>query len=197
MRATTEGTELYRRAVGVFKDRHDIERAIRKFKDANYDMNRVSLIARNIENVEGADEIRDHGEGNEASEGAGIGAVTGTVLGGITGLLIGLGSLAIPGVGPALVAGELSALGTTAAGAGIGALTGGLVGSLTGMGIPEDNAKVYENRVKAGDYLLMVSGTDAQLVQAEAIMRDAGIVDFGIYNAPDLNGGTDRHPRLD
>ncbi|MFZ1028375.1 MAG: signal transduction histidine kinase (STHK), LytS [Limnoraphis robusta] len=197
MRATTEGTELYRRAVGVFKDRHDIERAIRKFKDANYDMNRVSLIARNIDDVEGADEIRDHGEGNEASEGAGIGAVTGTVLGGITGLLVGLGTLAIPGVGPALVAGELSALGTTAAGAGIGALTGGLVGSLTGMGIPEDNAKVYENRVKAGDYLLMVSGTDAQLVQAEAIMRDAGIVDFGIYNAPDLNGGTDRHPRLD
>ncbi|KKD38155.1 DUF1269 domain-containing protein [Limnoraphis robusta] len=197
MRATTEGTELYRRAVGVFKDRHDIERAIRKFKDANYDMNRVSLIARNIDDVEGADEIRDHGEGNEASEGAGIGAVTGTVLGGITGLLVGLGSLAIPGVGPALVAGELSALGTTAAGAGIGALTGGLVGSLTGMGIPEDNAKVYENRVKAGDYLLMVSGTDAQLVQAEAIMRDAGINEFGIYNAPDLNGGTDRHPRLD
>ncbi|ERT07506.1 hypothetical protein M595_2571 [Lyngbya aestuarii BL J] len=199
MTVTRERTGLYRRAVGVFHDRHDIEKAIRKFKDSNYDMDRVSLIARNIDDVKGADEIKDHGEGNEASEGAGIGAVTGTVLGGITGLLVGLGTLAIPGVGPALIAGELSALGTTAAGAGIGALGGGLVGALTGMGIPEERAKVYENRVKAGDYLLMVSGTGDQLDQAESIMRDCSINEFGIYDAPDLNDGqtTNRHPRLD
>ncbi|MEB3278848.1 MAG: signal transduction histidine kinase (STHK), LytS [Lyngbya sp.] len=199
MTFTRERTGIYRRAVGVFHDRNDIERAIRKFKDSNYDMDRVSLIARNIDEVEGADEIKDHGEGNEASEGAGIGAVTGTVLGGITGLLVGLGTLAIPGVGPALIAGELSALGTTAAGAGIGALTGGLVGALTGMGIPEEKAKVYQNRVKAGDYLLMVSGRGDQLDQAESIMRDCGINEFGVYDAPDLNEGetTNRHPRLD
>ena len=200
MTATRERTGIYRRAVGIFKDREQIEQAIRKFKDSDYDMNRVSLIARNIDDVEGAEEIsRDKKEGNEASEGAGIGAVTGTVLGGITGLLVGLGTLAIPGVGPALVAGELSALGTTAAGAGIGALGGGLVGALTGMGIPEEQAKVYENHVKAGDYLLMVSGTEDQLDRAESIMRDCGIDEFGIYDAPDLNEGetTNRHPRLD
>lgn len=196
MAITRERTGVYQRAVGVFKDRQGIERAIQRFKDANYDMNRVSLIARNIDNVKGAEEIKDRQDGNEASEGAGIGAVTGTVLGGITGLLVGLGTLAIPGVGPALIAGELSALGTTAAGAGIGALTGGLVGALTGMGIPEEQAKVYESRVKAGDYLLMVSGTGDQLNQAESIMRDCGINEFGVYDAPDLNGGTNRHPHL-
>ncbi|MEB3885395.1 signal transduction histidine kinase (STHK), LytS [Lyngbya sp. CCY1209] len=193
---TTKQTSIYKRAVGTFKDRSRIEDAIRKLKDANYDMNRVSLIARNIDDVKGADEIRDHKEGNEASEGAGIGAVTGTVLGGIAGLLVGLGTLAIPGIGPALVAGELATLGTTAAGAGIGAVGGSIVGALTGMGIPEEKAKVYENHVKAGDYLLMVSGTGDQLDQAESIMRDCGIDEFGIYNAPDLNGDTSRHPHL-
>ncbi|MGC9525101.1 MAG: signal transduction histidine kinase (STHK), LytS [Limnospira sp.] len=193
---TTKRTSIYKRAVGTFKDRSRIEDAIRKLKDANYDMNRVSLIARNIDDVEGADEIADRTEGNEASEGAGIGAVTGTVLGGIAGLLVGLGTLAIPGLGVALVAGELATLGTTAAGAGIGALSGGIVGALAGMGIPEEKAKVYENHVKAGDYLLMVSGTQDQLAQAESIMRDCGIDEFGIYNAPDLNGDTSRHPNF-
>lgn len=196
MAVTRERTGVYQRAVGVFRDRQGIERAIQRFKDANYDMDRVSLIARNIDDVRGAEEIRDHTEGNEAAEGAGIGAVTGTVFGGVTGLLIGLGTLAIPGIGPALVAGELAALGTTAAGAGVGALTGGLVGALTGMGIPEERAKVYEGSVKAGEYLLMVSGTGDQLNQAESIMRDCGINEFGVYDAPDLNGGTSRHPRL-
>ncbi len=196
MTVARERTGIYQRAVGVFRDRQGIERAIQRFKDVNYDMDRVSLIARNIDDVRGAEEIRDHAEGNEAAEGAGIGAVTGTLFGGVTGLLIGLGTLAIPGIGPALVAGELAALGTTAAGAGVGALTGGLVGALTGMGIPEERAKVYEGSVKAGEYLLMVSGTGDQLNQAESIMRDCGIREFGVYDAPDLHDGTSRHPRL-
>ncbi|MDY7020206.1 MAG: signal transduction histidine kinase (STHK), LytS [Cyanobacteriota bacterium] len=197
MVTNVERTGIYRRGVGVFKNREHIEKAIQKLKDSNYDMNRVSLIARNIDDVEGAKEIVENSEGNEAPEGAGIGAVTGTVLGGVTGLLVGLGTLVIPGIGPALLAGELSALGTTAAGAGIGALTGGLVGALTGMGIPEERAKVYESRVKAGDYLLMVSGTEDQLAQVESSMRDCNIADYSVYDAPDLNGGTNRHPRLD
>lgn len=182
----TTNTSVYKRAVGVFKTREQIEKALQAFKDANYDMNRVSLIAKNLDNVQGAEEIIDSEKGNEASEGAGIGAVTGTIFGGVTGLLIGLGTLAIPGIGPVLLAGELSALATTAAGAGLGALTGGLVGALTGMGIPEEKAKVYEKSVKAGEYLLMVSGTQAQLDQAQSIMNGHGISEFGVYDAPDL-----------
>ncbi|MGB3531921.1 MAG: signal transduction histidine kinase (STHK), LytS [Microcoleaceae cyanobacterium] len=186
MVVNTANTGVYKRAVGVFRTREQIEKALQAFKDANYDMNRVSLIAKNLEDVQGAEEIVDNDKGNEASEGAGIGAVTGTVLGGVTGLLVGLGTLAIPGIGPVLLAGELSALGTTAAGAGLGALTGGLVGALTGMGIPEEKAKVYERSVKAGEYLLMVSGTADELARAEAIMSGHGISEFGIYDAPDL-----------
>ncbi len=182
----TTNTGVYKRAVGVFKTREQIEKALQAFKDANFDMNRVSLIAKNLDNVQGAEEIVDGEDGNAASEGAGIGAVTGTVLGGLTGLLIGLGTLAIPGIGPVLLAGELSALGTTAAGAGLGALTGGLVGALTGMGIPEEKAKIYEKSVKAGEYLLIVSGTETELAQAESIMNGHGISEYGVYDAPDL-----------
>lgn len=173
-----------KRAVGVFQKHDHIEGAIRAFKDSNFDMNGISLLARNIDDVTGGREVNES-HGNEASEGAGIGASTGTVLGGVTGFLIGVGVLAIPGVGPILAAGaEIGALGSTLAGAGAGALTGGIVGALVGLGIPEEKAKVYEDRIKAGDYLLMVSGSDDDMRRAESIMGDHHVDDFEIFGAP-------------
>lgn len=175
----------YKRAVGVFKRQEDVEHVIHALKDDGYDMNRVSLLARNVSDVEGADELNEE-HGNEAREGAGIGATTGTVLGGVTGFLIGVGLLAIPGVGPVLAAGaEIGALGSTLAGAGIGAAAGGIVGALVGLGIPEERAKVYENRVKAGDYLLIVSGNDNETRRAESILRDRHVEEFEIFSAPE------------
>lgn len=182
---TTTGN--YKRAVGVFRNRRDLEDAIRALKDSNYDMERVSLIARHIDDVKGAEEVTEH-HGNEAKEGAAAGATAGTVLGGLGGFLVGVGLLAIPGVGPILAAGaEISAIASTLAGAGIGAASGGIIGALVGLGIPEENAKTYNDRVEAGDYLLMVSGTDDELRRVESMLRDRHIEDFHIYNAPDLN----------
>jgi hypothetical protein len=171
------------RAVGIFKHHEQVENAIRAFKDNNFDMNNVSLLARNVDDVSGGREVNET-HGNEASEGAGIGATTGTVLGGVTGFLIGVGVLAIPGVGPILAAGaEIGALGSTLAGAGAGALTGGIIGALVGLGIPEEKARVYEDRIKAGDYLLMVSGDDDTLRRTESIMGEHRVDDFEIFEA--------------
>jgi len=184
----TRNMGAYKRAAGVYKSKEDLEHVIRALKDANYNMDRVSLLARNLDNVEGADEIvHERTEGNEAKEGAGIGATTGTLLGGVTGFLIGVGLLAIPGVGPILAAGaEIGALGSTLAGAGIGAATGGIVGALIGLGIPEKKAKVYEERIKAGDYLLIVSGeNDGDLNRVESIMRDRNVEEFEVFDATD------------
>lgn len=176
----------YKRVVGIFKQREDLESAIQALQESGIDKERMSLLARHVEDVEGADEITD-GQGNEAKEGAGIGASTGTVLGGVGGFLVGAGILAIPGVGPVLAAGVgISEIAATLAGAGIGAAAGGLVGALVGAGIPEDQAKTYEKRIKAGDYLLMVDGTADSLRNVESILRDRHVEDMGIYDAPDL-----------
>ncbi|MFW5665971.1 MAG: histidine kinase [Coleofasciculus sp.] len=175
----------YKRVVGIFPKRENLQNTIQALKDANFDMERVSLLARNIEDVEGAKEITER-QGNEAKEGAGIGATTGTLLGGVGGFLIGVGVLAIPGVGPILAAGaEIGALGSTLAGAGVGAATGGIVGALIGLGIPEERAKVYNERVKAGDYLLMVSGSDEKVEHAASIMRDRHAEELEIFEAPE------------
>ncbi len=175
----------HKRAVGAFPNRNDIEYALRELRDAGFDMNKVSVIARNNDTGDVAGvETQEH-VGNKADEGAATGALTGGLFGGITGLLVGLGSLAIPGVGPIMLAGEIATtLATTLAGAGIGAATGGLLGALVGLGIPEERAKVYNQRVERGDYLLILDGTEAEINRAEAIVRNRGIEEFEIYNVP-------------
>lgn len=181
-----ENTTNYKRAIGVFSKRETVEDALRALKNSNFNMDHVSLLARDLDGVEGANEVTEK-EGNEAAEGAGVGATTGTVLGGIGGFLVGAGVLAIPGVGPVLAAGVgISEIAATLAGAGIGAATGGIIGALVGLGIPEEKAKIYEDRIKAGEYLFMVTGTEDRVADAASILRDRQIQEFEIYDAPDL-----------
>ncbi len=66
------------------------------------------------------------------------------------GLLAGIGALAIPGLGPFIAAGPIMA---ALSGAAAGATAGGVVGGLVGLGIPEYEAKAYEDRIKRGDTL--------------------------------------------
>jgi hypothetical protein len=86
----------------------------------------------------------------KAPEAATAGAASGATVGGALGLLAGLGALAIPGVGPFLVAGPLIG---ALAGIGLGGAVGGFAGALIGLGIPEYEAKVYEGRLQKGGIL--------------------------------------------
>ena len=173
----------YKRAAGLFYSREEAESAVRGLKDAGFDQDRISVIARDADKVEGVQSTED--VGNKADEGAAAGALTGGALGGITGLLVGLGALAIPGIGPIIFAGvEATAIATTLAGGAIGAAAGGLVGALVGLGIPEEKAKIYNDRVSGGSFLVMVTGTEAEAKRVETIMQRSGVEEFGIYNAP-------------
>ncbi|AFY58832.1 conserved domain protein, TIGR02271+C111 [Rivularia sp. PCC 7116] len=173
----------YKRAAGLFYSREEAEAAVRGLRDAGFNQDRISVIARDADKLDGVETTED--VGNKADEGAAAGALTGGALGGITGLLVGLGALAIPGIGPIIFAGaEATAIATTLAGGAIGAATGGLVGALIGLGIPEEKAKVYSDRVSGGSFLVMVTGTEAEVKRAEVIMQRSGVEEFGIYNAP-------------
>ncbi|AKG21126.1 general stress protein [Calothrix sp. 336/3] len=174
-----------KRAIGVFPTRSDAEYALTELRDAGFAMNKVSVIAKDDRSVAGLETTQD--VDNKADEGAVTGAVTGATLGGLTGLLVGLGTLAIPGVGPILLAGEIAtALATTAAGAAIGAAAGSLLGALVGLGIPEERAKIYSDRVSRGEYLVIIEGLTDEINRAEIILRHRGIQEFDIYDAPEL-----------
>lgn len=182
----------HKRAVGVFSTRREAELALRALKDSNFPMDRVSVITRDADkhsDIAGADvrdNVRERSEGNKADEGATTGAIAGGTLGGLTGLLVGLGTLAIPGIGPIMLAGATAtAIATTVAGGAIGAVTGGLLGALVGLGIPEERARVYQDRISRGHYLILVEGTDDEISRAEAILRHGGIEEWGVYDHPD------------
>lgn len=100
-----------------------------------------------------------HEHHTKAPEGAAIGAPAGGIVGGTVGLLAGIGALAIPGLGPFIAAGPLMA---ALSGAAVGAAAGGVTGALVGMGIPEFEAKRYENKVREGNILVSVHTEDAQ-----------------------------------
>ncbi len=91
-------------------------------------------------------------ENTKAPEGASIGGLSGGIIGAIIGGLTVIGSVAIPG--GLLVAGPL--VGALTAGA-LGAATGGLIGGLIGAGIPEHEAKFFEDALKNKGQILVVA----------------------------------------
>ncbi len=185
--ATAQSTTgQYQRAVGVFKTRAEAERVIHDLSAAGLNMERVSVVAKDADEVSGIETgiNKDEETGNHADDGATAGALTGGAIGGVGGLLVGLGVLAIPGIGPILLAGaEATAIATTLAGGAIGAAAGGLVGALLGLGIPEERARVYNDRVTAGEYLVMVNSVATDIASAEAIMKRHNVEEFEIYGS--------------
>jgi hypothetical protein len=110
-----------------------------------------------------------HEKNTKAPEGAATGAGVGALLGGTLGWLAGIGTLAIPGVGPLIAAGPIMGL---LSGAAVGAATGGVAGALVGWGIPELEAKQYEDKVRGGNILMSVHTDDRQeLNRAKEIFK--------------------------
>lgn len=145
--------------IGIFQDRFDAEAAVDELENLGLKPKDISVVVKETvtkHQVAGS-------KGGSIAGGAVSGAATGGVLGSLAGLLIGIGAVTIPGVGALLVGGPIAvALGltgaaaTTLSGAATGALAGGLVGGLIGMGIPEEEARQYEQRVQEGAVLLAV-----------------------------------------
>ncbi len=171
--------------IGVFKHQQDTERAIEELKDLGYDPQEMSVI---MKDVRKAEEV-ERNTGVHVAEGAVSGAATGGIIGGLVGLLAGIGAITIPGLGAVLIGGPIAAaLGltgaaaTTASGAVTGALAGGLVGALVGLGIPEEEAKEYEEHIRGGGILLAVPTHDTRIDEVRNIMDN-----YSAYGVRQIN----------
>src|SRR6185436_8215025 len=138
---------------GIVKSHSQAEQIVEGLQDAGFPASEISIL---LPDNEGKHDI-GHVKATKAPEGATTGAATGGVTGGVLGLLAGIGALAIPGVGPFIAAGPIMA---ALSGAAIGATTGGVVGGLIGLGIPELEAKIYEGKLRTGNYLVSVHAHD-------------------------------------
>jgi len=153
-------------AVAVFDDRDDAQDAINALRDAGFSADQISVLARDRDMAGRLAEDT----GTEAGAGAATGAVAGGVLGGVAGWLIGIGALAIPGVGPIIAAGPLAA---ALGGAALGAATGGIIGALTGAGVPEDEAKYYDEEFRRGG-IVVTTNARGRYGEAMSILREYG-----------------------
>ncbi len=83
--------------------------------------------------------------------------------------------LFIPGMAPIVVAGPVAGVlagwleGTLVGGAGTAAV-GGLVGALGGLGIPEHEVLKYETKIQAGEFIILVTGSDEDVSQAKQML---------------------------
>lgn len=168
---------MSRMLLGVFNSRNSAEEAIMNLEDAGYKTKDISVVMK--DQVE-SEKLGDH-TGAHVAEGAASGVTTGGVIGGLAGLLAGIGALTIPGLGAILIGGPIAAaLGltgaaaTTVSGAITGAVAGGLVGGLVGLGVPESDAKYYEDQVKSGAILVVVPVTMGLTDEAQNILEMAG-----------------------
>ena len=176
-------TNETQRAVGTFASRLEAEKALYELRDADFNMDKISIVAKNSEGYQelGGTNL-EKSKSEQTKGGAKAGATAGGVTGGLVGLLPSLGVLAIPGVGPIAEVGVI--LANTLIGGGIGAASGGLIGALIGWGIPEDRAKYYDERLSQGNYVVLLEGTQKEVNIAESILRNQGVRDWEIYNTP-------------
>ena len=170
-----------KRAVGTFPTRQDAEVALTQLRDAGFNMDKISAIAKNPQGGDIAD-VEVKSSADRAQDGAETGAVMGATTGGMLGIIGSLSVLAIPGVGVATEVAVL--LGNALLGSGVGAAGGSLVGALVGWGIPEEQATYYNELLSQGSYIVLVEGTEAEVNGAEAILINRQISDWNVYNAP-------------
>jgi hypothetical protein len=172
--------------IGVFDNRAAAEQAIGGLREhgiADADISYVGGAGADGE----IDTTTVHtGDGESVAEGAGAGAVTGGVIGAIAGLVVANGIL--PGLGTLFVAGPIAtALGltgaaaTTAAGALTGAAAGGLIGAITNLGASEEDAKVYEERVRSGGVLVAAEIGDHGENEVREVYTRNGADQINVY----------------
>ncbi|MEZ0223296.1 MAG: hypothetical protein ACAH83_01990 [Alphaproteobacteria bacterium] len=137
----------------VFDTRTEAEFALAQLDQAGYTRAQVTMLI--------TEESRGKHFGVDDKTKVAEGAATGATIAGLSaGLFLALGSagaLLVPGlnliVSGALVGGL--------AGLGAGAVGGGLVGALVGLGVPEHEAKLYEDTIRKGAILIAVDASDA------------------------------------
>jgi hypothetical protein len=185
-------------AVGVFTERRLADRAIEELYNAGFANDQIGFVSREgytgekqkliipaqagtgtapaggapvagVPTPVSSDEDLTATEENK-TETTAAGVVGGGVLGGILGAAA---ALLIPGLGPAIAGGILTAV---LGGAAIGAVAGGLIGALTNMGVPENEARFYQDELQAGRTLVTVQAGD-RYDEALAILRRNGAYD--------------------
>jgi uncharacterized membrane protein len=166
-------TKIESNCVAVFDRHQDAEVAIRELQRVGFDMKKLSVIGRDSHTEEHA--VGFYNEGDRVRYWGKHGAFWGSVFG----ILFAPAFFWIPGIGPILTGGLIgSLLMGCVEGAAVGAAvvggTSALAAALTGLGIPKDSIIRYETELKVNKFLLIATGTVAEIKRAHAILVERG-----------------------
>lgn len=150
----------------TFKTRMAAEDTLRRLEAIGITDNQISLVS--------SDETRGRSFNLEThsqmDEGVAGGATAGGLIGAALGALAIAGTLVIPGLNVVVTGALVGSL----AGLATGAVTGGVIGGLIGAGIPEFEAKIYEEEIRSGALLLAVETKDAaQMDDVKKILKSS------------------------
>ena len=143
---------------GLFKTRSSAESAIEDLVAHGWSRDDMSLL------MSDATQGREFGlaMATKAPEGAATGGTIGGVIGAIAAGLVATGVVAVPGLG-LVAAGPIVAV---LAGLGAGAAAGGVTGALIGLGVPEHEARFYNEQIEHGGILVGVYTHDDRVEEA-------------------------------
>ena len=152
--------------VGVFANRAQAYQVINDLHQAGFRDEQIGFIGRDeldatAEDTQPLELLPEH----EVEKGTSTGVVAGGVVGGLAGAAV---SLLIPGLGPALAGGILATIG----GAAVGAAAGGLIGTLVEIGIPEDEARHYNDEVQSGRTIVIVQADENPMEAFRILKQD-------------------------
>jgi hypothetical protein len=152
--------------VAAYQSHDEAEAAIKKLRQAGFDLNKLSIVGRDYlteEHVVGyyhtGDRVKFWGK-------------MGGFWGGLFGFFAGSGFFIIPGIGPLLVAGPL-------VGMIVGALEGGVVvgglsalgAGLCSLGIPKESIMQYETSLKSGKFVVIAHGSTEETGRARELIQ--------------------------
>jgi hypothetical protein len=165
--------------VATYHSHDAAEEAVRCLAESGLPIRHISIVGRNFE-------TREDVQGFYRPADAALdGASQGAWFGGLFGLMLGaMGFFVLPVVGALMVLGPLSgliagAIGGAIGGAGVGALINGLVA----VGIPREQALKYQDRLKAGEFLVIVHGSMAEAARAHEILKGTIQTHLQVYSA--------------
>ena len=162
--------------IGTYKHIDEAEEAVRKLGASGFPVDHVSIIAKDL-----GTEKKVHGYVTSCDVGKSA-AKTGAWVGGIFGLLVGAAFLWVPGVGPLIVAGSLTAaLVGGLEGAVAGAAAAGFLGWLATLGISKEHILKYEESVRAGKYLVIAHGTADKVATAKKTLEGTQPAELNVH----------------
>jgi tetrahydromethanopterin S-methyltransferase subunit G len=168
--------------VAVYPDHPAAEHAVRLLHESGFALADLSIVGRDFQTSE--EPVGFVSAGDYAT----AGAKTGAWFGGLFGLVVGAAFLVLPGVGPVIVAGPLSAAVVAGLeGALAGTALGSLAGALVGWGVPKERALKYETQVKGGKFLVIVRGNTEVISRARTLLDEHSSDHISVYKPSDFS----------